>query len=236
MVNMGRAVRNDYDDDPGRFATNQAVTSRFLLGDDVHVEVARRLAGLGCRRVVDIGGGNGTLARLLARHPIQAVVVDRAAHVGEAPRPAVRADARALPFNDGCFDGAAALWMLYHLADPAAALAEAYRVLRPGGVLAVCAPSRRNDPEFADVLPGWGEPSSFDAENGPELVSGLFCDLKLERWDAPLVRLPDRAAVAMFLRGRGLPEVVAEQASVRYRTPMTVTKRGVLAWGRRPPD
>jgi hypothetical protein len=39
MVSMdgrGPALANDYDDDPGRFATNQAVTSRFLLGADVH--------------------------------------------------------------------------------------------------------------------------------------------------------------------------------------------------------
>ena len=47
------------------------------------------------------------------------------------------ADAAALPFGDGCFDGVVAMHMLYHLPDPATAIAEFYRVLRPGGFLAV---------------------------------------------------------------------------------------------------
>lgn len=34
----------------------------------------------------------------------------------------------------------------------------------PDGLLTVTAPSRHNDPELASVLPGWGEPLSFDAE------------------------------------------------------------------------
>jgi SAM-dependent methyltransferase len=48
-----------------------------------------------------------------------------------------QADAAALPFEDGSFDAVIAMHMLYHLADPAVAIAEMSRVLKPGGVLAV---------------------------------------------------------------------------------------------------
>lgn len=48
-----------------------------------------------------------------------------------------QADARALPFEDGSFDTVVAMHMLYHLPDSAGAIAEMFRVLKPGGILAV---------------------------------------------------------------------------------------------------
>ena len=44
-------------------------------------------------------------------------------------------DMEALPFPDGAFDAALALACLHHIPDPAPALDEAFRVLRPGGRL-----------------------------------------------------------------------------------------------------
>jgi SAM-dependent methyltransferase len=48
-----------------------------------------------------------------------------------------QADAAALPFEDGSFDAVIAMHMLYHLPDPEAGIAEMFRVLKPGGFLAV---------------------------------------------------------------------------------------------------
>jgi SAM-dependent methyltransferase len=55
-------------------------------------------------------------------------------------------DAERLPFGDESFDVLFGHAVLHHLPDPAAALAEFHRVLRPGGTLAFCGePSRYGD-------------------------------------------------------------------------------------------
>jgi ubiquinone/menaquinone biosynthesis C-methylase UbiE len=69
---------------------------------------------------------------------------------------AASTDAARLAFVDGCFGAVAALWMLYYVPQPFIVLAEAARVLRAGGVFVACTSSRYNDPEFAEVMPGWG--------------------------------------------------------------------------------
>lgn len=100
--------------------------------------------------VLDVGGGTGAHAEWLARdghtvHLIDVVPV----HVDAAARlPGVTAqvgDARDLPVPDGSVDAVVLLGPLYHLVDPAdraQALAQARRVLRPGGVLAAAGTSR----------------------------------------------------------------------------------------------
>jgi ubiquinone/menaquinone biosynthesis C-methylase UbiE len=164
----GRALDADFDHDPERFAANQLATQNFSMIGDVHDRVAERLAKITTGPILDLGGGNGTLAKSLARQGRGAIVVDRADYVRSAPRPAVQADATRLPFRAECFAAVAALWMLYYLDEPALALVEASRVLRPGGIFVACTSSRYNDPEFASVLPGWGEPFSFDAETAKD--------------------------------------------------------------------
>ncbi len=228
----GPALASDYDDDPGRFAANQRATQRFLSRHNVHADVADRFAVERMRLVADVGGGNGELARLLNGHAITSVVVDRGRYSAEAPTPVVIADACRLPFRDNTFDGAAMLWMLYHLPDPLIALREAERVLRPGGLLAVSVPSRYNDPELASVTPRWGLPLSFDAENGRDLLAQVFDVVEVDRWDAHLLHLPDRDALTLYLRGRGATQPQARAAAQALTPPLAVTKRGMLAWAR----
>ena len=223
----------DFDSDPERFAANQAATSQFSAIADVHQQVADRLAALGAGRVLDLGGGDGTLARLLIRHDTPTVVLDRAAYVRHAPPPAIQADAARLPFIDGCCGAVAALWMLYYVPEPSVVLAEAARVLQTGGVFVTCTSSRYNDPEFAEVMPGWGEPFSFDAESAVDVVAQQFSITEVRRWDTAVVRLPDVAAVRLFLRGRGLSKTAAASEAARRRCPLSVTKRGCLSWARK---
>ncbi|GAA1332697.1 class I SAM-dependent methyltransferase [Saccharothrix algeriensis] len=100
--------------------------------------------------VLDVGGGTGVHAEWLARdgHAVHLVDVVPAHVDAAAVLPGVTAllgDARRLPVADGSVDAVLVLGPLYHLTDPAdraRALAEARRVLRPGGVLAAAGISR----------------------------------------------------------------------------------------------
>jgi ubiquinone/menaquinone biosynthesis C-methylase UbiE len=97
--------------------------------------------------VLEIGGGSGAMAaRLLATRPhVRMTVTDydtamvaAARHrlVTFADRATVRqADATQLPFPDDRFDAVLSFIMLHHVIDWEAALGEAIRVLRPGGLL-----------------------------------------------------------------------------------------------------
>jgi SAM-dependent methyltransferase len=227
---LPRAIPPDYDRDPDRFRLARSVLRRHALAPDVHERVARRFVDEQLTPVLDVGCGEGELARHLPAGGW--VGVDASAEMlARAPEPHLLADATALPFPDGSFGSVALLYFLYHLRDPAAALAEAGRVLGAGGLVAVAAPSRDDSPELADALPR--APLTFDAERGPELLAELFADVEAERWDAPLLELPTQAAVRDYLIGKGVQARVAESKAESVTVPLSVTKRGVLAFARK---
>jgi SAM-dependent methyltransferase len=62
------------------------------------------------------------------------------ANLSAAKRPDVQADATSLPFGEGTFGSVICSELLEHVSFPPAVLAEAHRVLRPGGTLLVCVP------------------------------------------------------------------------------------------------
>jgi ubiquinone/menaquinone biosynthesis C-methylase UbiE/DNA-binding transcriptional ArsR family regulator len=96
--------------------------------------------------VADLGCGTGVLAEALAPHVARVEAVDaspamlaaaraRLAGVGNVT---VREGAlEALPLADASVDVALLLLVLHHVADPAAALREVARVVRPGGIVVV---------------------------------------------------------------------------------------------------
>jgi ubiquinone/menaquinone biosynthesis C-methylase UbiE len=227
---LSRAIPPDYDRDPERFRLARAVQRRYALAPDVHERVARRVAVEGLTPVLDVGCGEGELARHL---PAGAWVgVDASAEMlARAPEPHHHADATALPFPDSSFGSVALLYVLYHLTDPTSAVAAADRVLRAGGLVAVAAPSRHDSPELAAAITR--APLTFDSEAAPELLARFFGEIEVEPWDARLLELPTRAAVRDYLVGKGLDPAAAESTAERTAVPLSVTKRGALAFARK---
>ena len=225
-----KALPTDYDSDPGRY-----LASTELPHEDVHPYVAARLADTGARRVLDVGGGSGKLARLLPGRSVRCLLIDMSATMlALAPRPAARADAARLPVTDASVDAVTALYMLYHFDQPREPIAEARRVLRPGGMFVACAPNRDSNPELARILPGWGSSSPFDGEDAPAVVASVFSapgDLvEVERWDAPLVTLSAADHAAAFLRIHGMSDAAAHRTAATLDLPLVLTMRGCFVF------
>ncbi|AXK35029.1 class I SAM-dependent methyltransferase [Streptomyces armeniacus] len=108
-------------------------------------EHRRRLLAALSGEVVEIGAGNGLnfpyyppeVQRLVAVEPEPRLraLAERQAHAASVPAELIDGRGEQLPFPDGSFDAAVACLTLCSVADPHAALAELYRILRPGGQL-----------------------------------------------------------------------------------------------------
>lgn len=105
---------------------------------------ARLLEGLS-GRVLEIGAGTGlnlphypaSVAEVVATEPERYLAELAQARADRAVRPVtvIPSAAESLPFEDGEFDAAVSFHVLCSVDDPAAALRELRRVLRPGGEL-----------------------------------------------------------------------------------------------------
>ena len=159
-------------------------------------------------RVLEVGCGTGVLTRTLARRPgVGSVVgVDPAPFLLERARKLAgdlanvtfeEADGRALPFTDETFDAVVFDSTLSHVPGPERALAEAFRVLRPGGVLAVF------DGDYATTTVALGDHDPLQA-----CVNAMMANSVTDRW--VVRRLPALVRACGFavtgFRGHGYVE------------------------------
>jgi SAM-dependent methyltransferase len=205
------------------------------------------------KRVLDIGCGHGPVASAASRRGGLAVGLDFSSAMlaeARAAHPALRfdeADAEALPYYDGTFDAVVASFAIHHVPRPAMALAEAHRVLRPGGRFAFTAWAAPADNVafrlVFDAIAGKGVPAATagPVPGGnlgiPEALTGLldaagFADGAIEKvrraWHiatpAALVAALQRGTVRMAAMiaaqpADAMPQIIAEIA--RLATPYT---------------
>ena len=106
----------------------------------IPIELAGRHAG--CRILaVDLAGE----MLKLARRNVAEAAVEETVEIEQV-------DAKALPWDDGQFDGVISNSIIHHIAEPAGVLDEMVRVLKPGGMLFVRDLMRPDDAETVDRL------------------------------------------------------------------------------------
>lgn len=113
-----------------RLVARTPLHPQWLLGTRKSPNGVEKVKG----RFLDIGSADRWIEPLL-RNETHYVALDfpptgRDMYGG---KPDIFADARRLPFVEGCFDGVACLEVLEHVPDPAAVMSEIGRVLRRGG-------------------------------------------------------------------------------------------------------
>lgn len=92
-------------------------------------------------RILDLGCGVGHSYHLLAPRETVGVDIDPEALAGQERETHV-ADMRDLPFPDDDFDGVIAVQSVEHVPDPELVIAEARRVMKPGGTAVLVTPNR----------------------------------------------------------------------------------------------
>ena len=163
-------------------------------------------------RVLDVATGPGYAAeRAAARgaHPVGIDIAEGMLALARRSRPELEfrwGDAEELPFEDGSFDAVVGGFVVNHLPHPERAIAEAARVLAPGGAVAFSVwdrPERnRLNGVFRDAMADVGVPSLAEIEEGPDPT-----------------RFSDDPEFVTLLEGAGLGEAAVETISLTLTVP-----------------
>jgi SAM-dependent methyltransferase len=156
----------------------------FVFGGEERAELFRRLVGGPGRRVLDLGCRYGALTRAYVQgNDVVGVDVDRDA-LAEAAKLGIEtrwADVEhQLPFEDERFDVVVAGELLEHVRDPERLVAEAWRLLRPGGLLVGSVPNAfrlLNRLRFLAGLPPERDPTHLHMFT-PQDVEALLADFE----------------------------------------------------------
>jgi ubiquinone/menaquinone biosynthesis C-methylase UbiE len=190
-------------------------------------EILSQFLPMAPANVVDIGGGPGAHAVWLASRGYNVDLLDLVPlhveqareefdKIGPGTARAQVGDARQLPYAGDSMDAALVLGPLYHLPekdDRLKALREAWRVLRPGGYVAVAGISR-----FASLMDGFFR----GFINDPRFVGIVEADLRTGRHENPAGE-PTYFTTAYFHHPT---ELVEELGNVGFRDVEIVAVEG----------
>jgi SAM-dependent methyltransferase len=146
------------------YADGGGLTDRAALYDfqrpriDLVVEALTALGGVRGQLVVDVGCGTGRYLPALSTAGAVVIALDLSegmlGSITSSGSSRVGGDASRLPVTSGSVDVVLMMHMLYHVPDPADAVREARRVLRPGGRLLV---TTAGDHHLAEMNKVWFE-------------------------------------------------------------------------------
>lgn len=159
-------------------------------------------------RILDVAAGTGTSSAALARTGATLVALDFSPGMiaeGRKRHPKiefVEGDAEKLPFPDDSFDAVTISFGLRNVEHPKTALAEMYRVLKPGGRLVVCEFSK---PPRTIFRAGYGVYMRFvmpviaaAASSNRDAYS--YLRESIQQW-------PDQGTLSQWIRGVGFTRV-----------------------------
>ena len=159
-------------------------------------------------RLLDVCCGPGYLTAEAAERGLSAVGIDITPAMvdlarARVPGPEFRVgDAEGLDFADGSFDAVACAFGLLHLAEPERAIAEAFRVLRPGGAYAFTVWDGPERGEFFNTLM---QAVLAHADKSVSLPPG-----------PSLFQLADRASTSAALEHAGFRSVAIREVPITF--------------------
>jgi SAM-dependent methyltransferase len=229
-MTLAAADRQDADLDRGQITRSAAEIYEEFFVPALFAEWAPRVAAAaGIRaghKVLDVACGTGVLAREAARRATpggEVAGLDRnpgmlAVAGRQAPGVAWREGvAEALPYDTGAFDAVVSQFGLMFFDDRKRALEEMWRVLRPGGRLAVAVW------DGLETTPGYGAMT--------ELLQRLFGERIAAGLRAPFV-LGDRDALRSLFAAAGLPavQIATEAGTARFPSLESWVHTDVKGW------
>jgi len=195
----------------GHAAVWDQIRSLHVAECEVESAIERALAERALGRLVDIGTGTGRMIELFGPRADQAVGIDRSSEMLRLARVKLEAagiasslrqgDMYALPLADGSADSAIIHQVLHYAHAPAAAIAEAGRVLAQGGTLLVVdfAAHEREELRSSDAhirlgfddeaMRGWFAAAGLALDHVEHLEGG---ELTVTLWRGAKGELPQR--------------------------------------------
>jgi demethylmenaquinone methyltransferase/2-methoxy-6-polyprenyl-1,4-benzoquinol methylase len=159
-------------------------------------------------RILDVATGTGVVAARLQRSGATVVALDFSAGMVEEGRKRhpkiefVQGDAQKLPFGDDEFDAVTISFGLRNVEDPKLALAEMYRVLKPGGRLVICEFSK---PQRAVLRFGY---NAYLRTVAPLIASLSSSNPAAYRYLVESIEAwPDQGTLSQWIRGVGFTRV-----------------------------
>ena len=166
----------------------QALSRRLLSAWQLPIEWLNIPAG---GVALDVGSGPGNVTASLARAgepdgvalgvDISEAMLERAVRNEAGPQVGfLRADAQRLPLRDNTIDAVNSMAVFQLIPDPAAALGEIARVLRPGGRLVIMVPTAGRAARFWQLLPNVGAHAFGEDEIADILEDKGFASVRVK--------------------------------------------------------